>query len=83
MSERDQKEKSENITMAGELKKNRKKDEKVERKQKGKVRFYAKQSDVRVAYYAKQPCFVLVYKEACLNTNDLNPSLPSVVDSLL
>ena len=54
----------------------------MERKEKGKVSFYAKESDVRVAYFAKQPCFVLVYKEACLNTNDLNPSLPSVVDSL-
>ena len=47
-----------------------------------KVSFYAKESDVRVSYFEKQPCFVLVYKEACLNTNDLNPSLPSVVDSL-
>ena len=59
------------------------KKKKVERKGNGKVCFYAKESDVRVAYFAKQPSFVLVYKEACLITNELNPSLPSAIDYLL
>ena len=52
-------------------------------KQRKKISFYAKESDVKVAYLAKQLMFVLLYKEACFNTNDLNPSLPSVVVSLL
>ena len=55
------------------------KEEKVERKESS----YAKESEVRVAYLTKQPMLVLVYKEACLNTNFLDPSLPSGVGSLL
>ena len=35
-----------------------------------------------VAYCSNQPLFVLVNKEACLATNDLNISFPSVVISL-
>ena len=45
--------------------------------------FYAKPSDLRVAYFTKQPVLVFVYKEACLSSNSLDPSLPSSVSSLL
>jgi hypothetical protein len=37
----------------------------------------------RVFFYTNQPMFVLLYKEACFNTNELDESLPSVVVSLL
>jgi hypothetical protein len=52
-------------------------------KQKKQVSFYAKVSDVKSAFYANQPIFVLLYKEACFNTNKLDESLSSVVVSLL
>ena len=45
--------------------------------------FYAKASDVKNAFYINQPIFVLLYKEVCFNTNELDQSLPSVVVSLL
>jgi hypothetical protein len=51
--------------------------------QKKQVSFYAKASDVKSAFYANQPIFVLLYKEARFNTNELDESLPSVVVSLL
>ena len=38
---------------------------------------------MRVAYFTKQPILVFVYKEACLTSNSLDPSLPSFVSSLL
>ncbi|GKV41981.1 hypothetical protein SLEP1_g49444 [Rubroshorea leprosula] len=44
---------------------------------------YGKESDVKVVVFAKQPMFVLLYKGAYFNTNELNDSLPSVVKSLL
>ena len=50
---------------------------------KKQVSFYAKASDVKSAFYANQPIFVLLYKEAYFNTNELDESLPSVVVSLL
>jgi hypothetical protein len=53
------------------------------KQQKKQVSFYAKASDVKNAFYANQPIFVLLYKEACFNTNELDESLPSVVISLL
>ena len=43
----------------------------------------AKQSDVKVVFYSKQPLLVLEYKEACFATNNLNLSLSSVDVSLL
>jgi hypothetical protein len=52
-------------------------------KQKKQVSFYAKTSDVKSAFYTNQPIFVLLYKEACFNTNKLDESLLSVVVSLL
>ena len=59
--------------------------EKSECKQKreGKVSFYAKESEVKRAMYARQPMLVLMYKDVLLNTNDLNQSFPSVVGDLL
>ena len=52
-------------------------------KQKKQESFYAKASDVKNAFYTNQPIFVLLYNEACFNTNELDKSLPSVVVSLL
>ena len=58
-----------------------KKEKKVsisEEKRKGKqVNLFVKKSDIRRAL------LVLMYKEACLSANELNPSLPSVIISLL
>ena len=56
--------------------------EENERKKK-KVSFYAKASDVKSAFYTNQSIFVLLYEEACFNTNEFDESLPSVVVSLL
>jgi hypothetical protein len=47
------------------------------------VSFYAKASDVKSAFYTNQPIFVLLYKEGCFNTNELDESLHGVVLSLL
>ncbi|XP_059446591.1 uncharacterized protein LOC132178154, partial [Corylus avellana] len=57
--------------------------EENERKTKKQLSFYAKASDVKSAFYTNQPIFVLLYKGACFNTNELDKSLPSVVVSLL
>ena len=54
----------------------------MSKKQKKQVSFYAKASDVKSAFYANQPIFVLLYKEAYFNTNELDESLPSVVSLL-
>ncbi|MCR2848188.1 hypothetical protein [Heyndrickxia coagulans] len=56
--------------------------EKEERHNK-KESFYAKRSEVKSALYSNKPIFVLLYKEALFNLNDLNPSLPDVVSSVL
>ncbi|GKV00606.1 hypothetical protein SLEP1_g13273 [Rubroshorea leprosula] len=53
------------------------------KKERKSVSVYAKESDVKVAFFAKQPMFVLLYKDAYFNTKELNDSLPSVVKSLL
>ena len=42
-----------------------------------------KKCDVRNAYFAKQSLLVLLYKEAFLNTNELDLTLPSSFVSLL
>jgi len=57
--------------------------EENERKTKKQASFYAKASDVKSAFYTNQPLFVLLYKEVCFNTNELDESLPSIVVSLL
>ncbi|GKV07032.1 hypothetical protein SLEP1_g18843 [Rubroshorea leprosula] len=69
-------------TAEKELKK-REKIESVENKERKSVSVYAKESDVKAAFFAKQPVFVLLYKDAYFNTNELNDSLPSAVKSLL
>ena len=38
---------------------------------------------IRDSFYTNQPIFVLLYKEACFHSNELDESLPSVVVSLL
>ena len=67
------------------MKKNERKTKKKKKKKKTnkQTSFYAKSSDVKSAFYTNQPIFVLLYKEACFNTNELNESLPNVVVSLL
>ncbi|GKV43146.1 hypothetical protein SLEP1_g50479 [Rubroshorea leprosula] len=61
--------------------KKREKIESVENKERKSVSVYAKESDVKAAFFAKQPMFVLLYKDAYFNTNELNDSLPSAVKS--
>jgi hypothetical protein len=53
---------------------------KSERKQKN---FYAKVSEIKRAMFSNQPMIVLLYKEALLNTNELDHALPSSIASLL
>ena len=57
--------------------------QRTKKTRKKKASFYAKSSDVKSAFYTNQPIFVLLYKEACFNTNELDESLPNVVVSLL
>jgi hypothetical protein len=45
--------------------------------------FYAKVSEIKRATFSKQPMIVLLYKEALLNTNELDLALPSSIVSLL
>ena len=61
----------------------KKESEKNERKTKKQGSFYAKASDVKNVFYTNQPIFVLLYKQVCFNTNELDESLPSVVVPLL
>ncbi|GKV07007.1 hypothetical protein SLEP1_g18820 [Rubroshorea leprosula] len=74
--------KSREKTVEKELKK-REKIESVENKERKSVSVYAKKSDVKAAFFAKQPMFVLLYKDTYFNTNELNDSLPSAIKSLL
>ena len=53
------------------------------RGKKKKVSFYAKANDVNSVFYTNQPIFVLLYKETCFNTNELDKPLPNIVVSLL
>uniref|UniRef100_A0A7N2M5G4 Reverse transcriptase n=1 Tax=Quercus lobata TaxID=97700 RepID=A0A7N2M5G4_QUELO len=53
---------------------------KSERKQKN---FYAKVSEIKQAMFSNKPMIVLLYKEALLNTNELDLALPSSIVSLL
>ena len=75
--------KKESNVESGEEEKRKKslaKEVKMERKEKN---FYAKTSEVKQALISKQPMIVLMYKEALLNTNQLDSLLPSIVVSLL
>ena len=56
---------------------------KNERKTKKQGSFYAKVTDVKNVFYTNHPIFVLLYKEVCFNTNELDESLPSVVVSFV
>ena len=58
-------------------------DSAIERKSERKKNFYAKVSEVKRAMLSNQPMIVLLYKEAFLNTNELDSSLPSSIVSLL
>ena len=57
--------------------------ESVEKKERTLVSIYANESDVKASFLAKQLMFVLSYKDAYFSANVFNPSLPSVVKSLL
>ena len=48
-----------------------------------KKSFYAKKSDVKATFLARQSVIVLLYKETHFSTNKINPSLPSVIQTLL
>ena len=48
-----------------------------------KTNFYAKASEVKIALFLNKPMIVLLYKETLFNTNQLDPSLPSSIVSLL
>ena len=69
----------------------KKKSEKNEREKEKKntategkqMNFYAKTSEIKRAMFSNQPMIVLLYKEAFLNTNQIDSSLPSSVVSLL
>ena len=50
---------------------------------KRKESFYIKDSELKSSFYSNKPMFVLLYKQALLNNNDLDSSLSSVVSSLL
>jgi hypothetical protein len=55
----------------------------AERKGKTKVSFYARESEVKRAFFADRPMILLVYKESYLNFDETNKSLPSLGVSLL
>ena len=54
-----------------------------ERKIERKTNFYAKASEVKRTLFLNKPMIVLLYKETLFNTNQLDPSLPSSIVSLL
>ena len=45
--------------------------------------FYAREGEVRSAFFTNKPMILLVYKEASFNTNDLDHIVSSVAISLL
>ena len=57
--------------------------ESSERKGKAKVSFYARESEVKRAFFADRPMIFLVYKESYLTLDETNQSLPSLAVSLL
>ncbi|KAH9763304.1 hypothetical protein KPL70_001120 [Citrus sinensis] len=54
-----------------------------ERKERQQVNLFAKESEVKRAFFSKQPIVVLLCNEACLQTNELNFSLPSAIVTFL
>uniref|UniRef100_A0A2N9GVB3 RNA-directed DNA polymerase n=1 Tax=Fagus sylvatica TaxID=28930 RepID=A0A2N9GVB3_FAGSY len=83
--ESEQKKKSEN--QRGAEKNEREKENQslaLERKsERTQKNFYAKVSEIKRAMFSNQPMIVLLYKEALLNTNELDLALPSSIVSLL
>ena len=51
--------------------------ESAERKGKTKVSFYARESEVKRAFFVDRPMILLVYKESYLNLDETNKSLPT------
>ena len=66
--------------MREKLKKNTTIDRKLEEKQKN---FYTRVSEIKKALFSHQLMIVLLYKEAFLNTNKFDPTLPSSIISFL
>ena len=64
-------------------KKVRKSDENCVDKLKKQPNFYAREGEVRSAYFTNKSMILLMYKEAYFNTNDLDHIMTSVVVSLL
>ena len=58
-------------------------DENCVEKLKKQPNFYAREGEVRSAFFTNKPMILLVYKEAYFNTNDLDHIVPSVAISLL
>jgi hypothetical protein len=44
--------------------------------------FYAKEAQIRSAFFTNKPMMLLMYKEAYFNFNDLDSAIPSVTVSL-
>lgn len=63
--------------------KDRKNENIVERKERQQLNLFAKESEVKRAFFSKQPIIVFSCKKACLHTNELNSSLPSAIVTLL
>uniref|UniRef100_A0A2N9IYD6 CCHC-type domain-containing protein n=1 Tax=Fagus sylvatica TaxID=28930 RepID=A0A2N9IYD6_FAGSY len=85
-SENEQKRKSEKEIeqkRKSESENEKKERESAERKGKTKVSFYARESEVKRAFFADRPMILLVYKESYLNLDETNQSLPSLAVSLL
>jgi hypothetical protein len=85
-SENEQKRKSEKEIeqkRKGESENEKKERESAEKRGKTKVSFYARESEVKRAFFADRPMILLVYKESYLNLDKTNKSLPSLAVSLL
>ena len=86
MSENEQRRKSEKEIekkRESEMKNEKKERESAERKGKTKVSFYARESEVKRAFFANHPMIFLIYKESYLNLDETYQSLPSLAVSLL
>jgi hypothetical protein len=66
-----------------EVKKVKKDDENCVEKLKKQPNFYAREGEVRSAFFTNKPMILLVHKEAYFNTNDLDHIVPGVAISLL
>ena len=73
----------ENETQVKERKNKKSVEKRKEGKERKQLNYLATRSEIKNALYEKKPIIVLVYKEALINTNELNSSVPSVVVALL